>query len=192
MENMNEASHPNGLTASPAEAEPEIRSVIQQVARLVEQRIEDGAYPPATYLPIDALEAEFNVSSSQLDIVVELLRRRGLVNAREKFRTMVRPEPGYVVVDLMEGDTLEARPATPHERRTLSLEPAMWLMQLRRTTGEIELYAPKLIARTVIKTRLGSPERRRGGQAATSVLGSRLHVASGRADGLPGSGGTVR
>jgi len=62
----------------------------EQIAQILEKRIESGIYPPQTVLSEVALEQEFGVARPTVRLAMKILREQGLV--------VTRPGKGSVVV----------------------------------------------------------------------------------------------
>jgi DNA-binding GntR family transcriptional regulator len=66
----------------------------EQVARVIEEAIASGEYPPGSRLPAQGrIAAEAGVSKHTVSAAVALLRERGLLQTRPRLGTFVSPPP---------------------------------------------------------------------------------------------------
>jgi DNA-binding FadR family transcriptional regulator len=117
------------------------RGVHGQTVEVLAQRILDGRIPEGATLDLVALQAEFDVSLTVLREALRVLAAKGLVDARPKRGTFVRPREAW---SLLDGDVLRwqfARSQRPglfddlHELRTI-VEPGAASLAAARATEE--------------------------------------------------------
>jgi len=117
------------------------RGVHGQTVEVLAQRILDGRIPEGATLDLTALQAEFDVSLTVLREALRVLAAKGLVDARPKRGTFVRPREAW---SLLDGDVLRwqfARKQRPglfddlHELRAI-VEPGAASLAAARATDE--------------------------------------------------------
>jgi len=117
------------------------RGVHGQTVEVLAQRILDGRIPEGATLDLIALQAEFDVSLTVLREALRVLAAKGLVDARPKRGTFVRPREAW---SLLDGDVLRwqfARKQRPglfddlHELRAI-VEPGAASLAAARATDE--------------------------------------------------------
>jgi GntR family transcriptional regulator, galactonate operon transcriptional repressor len=120
------------------------RGVHGQTVEVIAQRILTGHFAEGSTLDIVALQAEFDVSLTVLREALKVLAAKGMVDARPKRGTFVRPRADW---SLLDGDVLRwqfARAAQPslfedlHELRGIVEPGAASLAATRATDADIE------------------------------------------------------
>lgn len=76
-----------------------LRGLHGQTVEVLGTRIVGGAYAPGTALSPDALESEFGISKSVLREALRVLAAKGLVDARQKRGTVIRPRSSWSLLD---------------------------------------------------------------------------------------------
>jgi GntR family transcriptional regulator, galactonate operon transcriptional repressor len=76
-----------------------LRGLHGQTVETLGSRIVAGKYAPGTALSLDALEAEFGISKSVLREALRVLAAKGLVDARQKRGTVIRPRSSWSLLD---------------------------------------------------------------------------------------------
>jgi len=119
------------------------RGVHGQTVEVIAQRILTGRFAEGATLDIPALRAEFDVSLTALREALKVLAAKGMVDARPKRGTFVRPRADW---SLLDGDVLRwqfARQAQPslfedlHELRSIVEPGAASLAAMRATDADI-------------------------------------------------------
>lgn len=119
------------------------RGVHGQTVEVIAQRILTGQFAEGATLDITALQAEFDVSLTALREALKVLAAKGMVDARPKRGTFVRPRADW---SLLDGDVLRwqfARQAQPnlledlHELRSIVEPGAASLAAVRATDADI-------------------------------------------------------
>ena len=117
------------------------RGVHGQTVEVLAQRILDGRIAEGATLDLNALQAEFDVSLTVLREALRVLAAKGLVDARPKRGTFVRPREAW---SLLDGDVLRwqfARSHRPglfddlHELRSI-VEPGAASLAAARATED--------------------------------------------------------
>ncbi|MEV4536376.1 FCD domain-containing protein [Asanoa sp. NPDC049518] len=117
------------------------RGVHGQTVEVLAQRILTGQLPEGAILDLTALQSEFDVSLTVLREALRVLAAKGLVDARPKRGTFVRPRSAW---SLLDGDVLRwqfARSPGPglfddlHELRSI-VEPGAASLAAARATEE--------------------------------------------------------
>jgi DNA-binding FadR family transcriptional regulator len=117
------------------------RGVHGQTVEVLAQRIMSGALAEGATLDIASLQVEFDVSLTVLREALKVLAAKGMVDARPKRGTFVRPRADW---SLLDGDVLRwqfARQAHPslfadlHELRSI-VEPGAASLAAARATDE--------------------------------------------------------
>jgi len=120
------------------------RGVHGQTVEVIAQRILTGHFAEGSTLDIVALQAEFDVSLTVLREALKVLAAKGMVDARPKRGTFVRPRADW---SLLDGDVLRwqfARAAQPslfedlHELRGIVEPGAASLAATRATDADVE------------------------------------------------------
>jgi DNA-binding FadR family transcriptional regulator len=120
-----------------------VRGVHGQTVEVIAQRILTGQLAEGATLDIVALQAEFDVSLTALREALKVLAAKGLVDARPKRGTFVRPRADW---SLLDGDVLRwqfARQAQPgmledlHELRSIVEPGAASLAAARATDADL-------------------------------------------------------
>jgi DNA-binding FadR family transcriptional regulator len=115
------------------------RGVHGQTVEVIAQRVLSGRLPEGSTLDIAALQAEFDVSLTVVREALKVLAAKGLVDARPKRGTFVRPRADW---SLLDADVLrwqfagQARPSLfedLHELRTI-VEPGAASLAAQRAT----------------------------------------------------------
>jgi GntR family transcriptional regulator, galactonate operon transcriptional repressor len=75
------------------------RGVHGHVVQAIGRRIVGGQEPPGTTLDLDALEATYDVSKTVVREALKVLAAKGLVDARPKRGTFVRPRSDWSLLD---------------------------------------------------------------------------------------------
>lgn len=131
------------------------RGVHGQTVEVIAQRILTGQFAEGSTLDITALQAEFDVSLTVLREALKVLAAKGMVDARPKRGTFVRPRADW---SLLDGDVLRwqfARAAQPslfedlHELRSIVEPGAASLAAARATDADIEALDAALAAMAV-------------------------------------------
>lgn len=116
------------------------RGVHGQTVEALARRILTGRLPEGAILDLTGLQAEFDVSLTALREALRVLAAKGMVDARPKRGTFVRPRSAW---NLLDGDVLRwqsARPRRPglfddlHELRSI-VEPGAAGLAAARATG---------------------------------------------------------
>jgi DNA-binding FadR family transcriptional regulator len=119
------------------------RGVHGQTVEVIAQRILTGQLAEGATLDITALQGEFDVSLTALREALKVLAAKGMVDARPKRGTFVRPRADW---SLLDGDVLRwqfARQAQPslledlHELRSIVEPGAASLAATRATEADI-------------------------------------------------------
>jgi DNA-binding FadR family transcriptional regulator len=121
------------------------RGLHGQTVELIAHRILSGRLAEGATLDIPALEAELDVSRTALREALKVLSAKGLVGARQKRGTFVRPRQAW---NLLDGDVMRWQFAAPAatwtrflgdlaEVRTLLEPPAARLAATRRTDADL-------------------------------------------------------
>jgi GntR family transcriptional regulator, galactonate operon transcriptional repressor len=119
------------------------RGVHGQTVEVIAQRILAGQLPEGSTLDLNALQDEFDVSLTALREALKVLAAKGMVDARPKRGTFVRPRADW---SLLDGDVLRwqfARQAQPtlfadlHELRTIVEPGAASLAAVRATPDDV-------------------------------------------------------
>jgi DNA-binding FadR family transcriptional regulator len=76
-----------------------LRGLHAQTVETLGSRIVRGRYAPGTSLPPDELEQEFGISKTVLREALRVLAAKGLVDARQKRGTVVRPRASWSLLD---------------------------------------------------------------------------------------------
>lgn len=76
-----------------------LRGLHGQTVEVLGLRIVRGEYAPGTALSSEALESEFGISKSVLREALRVLAAKGLVDARQKRGTVIRPRPSWSLLD---------------------------------------------------------------------------------------------
>jgi len=126
-----------------------------RTVHVIGQRVVGGTYPPGTVLDPSALEAELDVSHTVVRESLRVLTAKGLVAARPRHGTVVRPRRDW---SLLDPDLLrwqaDAHGADPAFLRRLAevrgiIEPAgASLAAQRRTRGDLAELSAALRAMT--------------------------------------------
>lgn len=120
------------------------RGVHGQTVEVIAQRILTGQFAEGSTLDIVALQTEFDVSLTVLREALKVLAAKGMVDARPKRGTFVRPRADW---SLLDGDVLRwqfARAAQPslfedlHELRGIVEPGAASLAAVRATDADVE------------------------------------------------------
>ncbi|MFI5952515.1 FadR/GntR family transcriptional regulator [Cryptosporangium sp. NPDC051539] len=117
------------------------RGVHGQTVEVLAQRILTGQLPEGSTLDIGALQTEFDVSLTVLREALRVLAAKGMVDARPKRGTFVRPRGDWSLLDpdvLRWQFSRQARPglfADLHEVRSI-VEPGAAGLAAERATGE--------------------------------------------------------
>lgn len=128
------------------------RGVHGQTVEVIAQRILTGQFAEGSTLDMGALQAEFDVSLTALREALKVLAAKGLVDARPKRGTFVRPRADW---SLLDGDVLRwqfARAARPslfedlHELRGIVEPGAASLAAARATDADVEALDAALAA----------------------------------------------
>ncbi|NMO54081.1 FadR family transcriptional regulator [Actinoplanes sp. TBRC 11911] len=128
------------------------RGVHGQTVELLAQRILTGQLAEGAILDLSALQTEFDVSLTVLREALRVLAAKGLVDARPKRGTFVRPRAAW---SLLDGDVLRwqfARSHRPglfddlHELRTIVEPGAASLAADRATPADLEALDTALAA----------------------------------------------
>jgi GntR family transcriptional regulator, galactonate operon transcriptional repressor len=128
------------------------RGVHGQTVEVIAQRILTGQFAEGSTLDIVALQSEFDVSLTVLREALKVLAAKGMVDARPKRGTFVRPRADW---SLLDGDVLRwqfARAAQPslfedlHELRSIVEPGAASLAAARATDADIEALDAALAA----------------------------------------------
>ena len=128
------------------------RGVHGQTVEVIAQRILTGHFAEGSTLDIVALQAEFDVSLTVLREALKVLAAKGMVDARPKRGTFVRPRADW---SLLDGDVLRwqfARAAQPslfedlHELRSIVEPGAASLAAARATDADVEALDAALAA----------------------------------------------
>jgi len=117
------------------------RGLHGRVVQVVGQRIAQGIIPPAEPIDVAALEAEFGVSRTVVREALKVLAAKGLVDARPKRGTFVRPRADW---SLLDPDLLRWRFGNRADRRFLGelaemrliVEPAAARLAATRRSAE--------------------------------------------------------
>ncbi len=126
--------------------------VYAQLADLIREQIESGALPPGSSVGSEArLSQEHGIGRDAVRMAISLLRSEGLVSTSRPFGTRVREVPERRQVELATGDSVIARMPTGSERRSLSLDEGVPVLEVRNASGdmkvlpgdEVELIYPK-------------------------------------------------
>src|SRR5918999_686463 len=119
------------------------RGLHGQVVQEVGRRIVSGAEPPGSILDIEHLEATFDVSKTVVREALKVLAAKGLVDARPKRGTFVRPRADWSLLDpdllrwQFESSARDQFLTNRHEVR-LIVEPAgARLAAVRRTDDDL-------------------------------------------------------
>jgi GntR family transcriptional regulator, galactonate operon transcriptional repressor len=145
------------------------RGLHGRVVQVVGQRIVQGILAPDDPIDVASLEAEFGVSRTVVRESLKVLAAKGLVDARPKRGTFVRPREDW---SLLDPDLLRWRFGDHTDRRFLGeltemrliVEPAAArLAAVRRTTGDLlaldravtALARPAATAQEVITADIG-------------------------------------
>jgi GntR family transcriptional regulator, galactonate operon transcriptional repressor len=119
------------------------RGLHGQVVQEVGRRIVSGAEPPGSILDIEHLEATFDVSKTVVREALKVLAAKGLVDARPKRGTFVRPRADWSLLDpdllrwQFESSARDQFLTNLHEVR-LIVEPAgARLAAVRRTDDDL-------------------------------------------------------
>ncbi|GIF64190.1 GntR family transcriptional regulator [Asanoa ishikariensis] len=119
------------------------RGVHGQTVEVLAQRILTGQLPEGAILDLNALQSEFDVSLTVLREALRVLAAKGLVDARPKRGTFVRPRSAW---SLLDGDVLRwqfARSPGPglfddlHELRSIVEPGAASLAASRATEADL-------------------------------------------------------
>jgi len=119
------------------------RGVHGQTVEVIAQRILTGQFAEGSTLDIAALQTEFDVSLTVLREALKVLAAKGMVDARPKRGTFVRPRADW---SLLDGDVLRwqfARAARPslfedlHELRSIVEPGAASLAAARATDADV-------------------------------------------------------
>ncbi|MGN9906551.1 FadR/GntR family transcriptional regulator [Phytohabitans sp. LJ34] len=128
------------------------RGVHGQTVEVIAQRILTGHFAEGSTLDIVALQAEFDVSLTVVREALKVLAAKGMVDARPKRGTFVRPRADW---SLLDGDVLRwqfARAAQPslfedlHELRSIVEPGAASLAAARATDADVEALDAALAA----------------------------------------------
>jgi DNA-binding FadR family transcriptional regulator len=128
------------------------RGVHGQTVEVIAQRILTGQFAEGSTLDIVALQSEFDVSLTVLREALKVLAAKGMVDARPKRGTFVRPRADW---SLLDGDVLRwqfARAAQPslfedlHELRSIVEPGAASLAAARATDADVEALDAALAA----------------------------------------------
>ncbi|GAA4445034.1 FadR/GntR family transcriptional regulator [Phytohabitans houttuyneae] len=128
------------------------RGVHGQTVEVIAQRILTGQFAEGSTLDITALQAEFDVSLTVLREALKVLAAKGMVDARPKRGTFVRPRADW---SLLDGDVLRwqfARAAQPslfedlHELRSIVEPGAASLAAVRATDADVAALDAALAA----------------------------------------------
>lgn len=128
------------------------RGVHGQTVEVIAQRILTGQFAEGSTLDIVALQTEFDVSLTVLREALKVLAAKGMVDARPKRGTFVRPRADW---SLLDGDVLRwqfARAAQPslfedlHELRGIVEPGAASLAAARATDADVEALDAALAA----------------------------------------------
>ncbi|MDQ7910713.1 FCD domain-containing protein [Phytohabitans sp. ZYX-F-186] len=128
------------------------RGVHGQTVEVIAQRILTGQFAEGSTLDIAALQTEFDVSLTVLREAFKVLAAKGMVDARPKRGTFVRPRADW---SLLDGDVLRwqfARAARPslfedlHELRSIVEPGAASLAAARATDADVEALDAALAA----------------------------------------------
>lgn len=76
-----------------------LRGLHAQTVETIGSRIVQGRYAPGTALSPDELEEEFGISKTVLREALRVLAAKGLVDARQKRGTVVRPRSSWSLLD---------------------------------------------------------------------------------------------
>ena len=130
------------------------RGVHYQVVQGIGARIVTGQYAPGDVLDLRALGEELDVSLTVLREALKVLTGKGLVDARQKRGTFVRPRSAW---DLLDADVIDWRIGGGDAERVLRdladlrsvIEPAAaHRAALRRTDADLEALHAALAAMT--------------------------------------------
>jgi DNA-binding FadR family transcriptional regulator len=128
------------------------RGVHGQTVEVIAARILTGQFAEGSTLDITALQTEFDVSLTVLREALKVLAAKGMVDARPKRGTFVRPRADW---SLLDGDVLRwqfARAAQPslfedlHELRSIVEPGAASLAAARATDADVEALDTALAA----------------------------------------------
>jgi GntR family galactonate operon transcriptional repressor len=134
------------------------RGVHGQTVQVIAQRILTGQFAEGSTLDITALQSEFDVSLTVLREALKVLAAKGMVDARPKRGTFVRPRADW---SLLDGDVLRwqfARSAQPslfedlHELRNIVEPGAASLAAARATDADVEALDAALAAMSAAGT----------------------------------------
>jgi DNA-binding GntR family transcriptional regulator len=114
----------------------------RQLAATLRDRIHDGTYPPGSALPAEsAIGTEFDVGSTTVKRTLAALSQEGLITTVRGARATVRTPPKRRPVALHPDDRLITRMPSPAERAQLRLDSGVPIIEIRRSSGEVEVHA---------------------------------------------------
>ncbi|GAA2099082.1 FadR/GntR family transcriptional regulator [Actinomadura alba] len=155
------------------------RGVHGQIVETIARLIFTGAFPPGANIDVVELQARLGVSATALREAMKVLAAKGLIAARPKLGTFVRPQADW---NLLDGDVIRWKFAAGpdrgflgelHEIRSI-VEPAVAGLAARRR-GDQDLAA--------LEQALDRMVRARGTAAASTAADLEFHrallVASG-------------
>jgi DNA-binding FadR family transcriptional regulator len=116
------------------------RPLYHQLADLLRDQIRDGVYPAGLSLPSEVeITERYEVNRPTVRKAMAILREEGLITTRRGERSAVRPQVERRLAVLGAEDRLTCRIPSQPERVALNLESGIALLEIRRSTGAVEL-----------------------------------------------------
>ncbi|SCL20296.1 DNA-binding transcriptional regulator, FadR family [Micromonospora rhizosphaerae] len=134
------------------------RGLHGHVVREVGRRIVAGEFPPGTTIEVDRLEREYDVSLTVVREALRVLAAKGLVDARPKRGTFVRPRTDWSLLDpdllrwQFEGADNDAFLANLAEVRLIVEPQGARLAAARRTDADLDALEAALASVTAEPT----------------------------------------